>query len=515
MRSAFLAGVLLLSSTAFAANPVVTLQNDSMVSGSSSVSASAQITTGEGYAATFKVEAALTPVRLRKVQVMMVDDPSWPGTECGSFSLRVFADTAVDAPNPDGAALYDSMADGEVTFDLPGTAGSLQEIDLTTGGFSPIWIEAAGLRVELHAESNMCLLSSTGNMHFPILAVDADGVSSPGLNFLFGYEKIDEVWTPTWYDGSVVGLSGDFVMRAVVETTGCSPNCAGKTCGSDGCQGTCGTCTDDAVCVAGTCCTPACDGKQCGSDGCGASCGTCAAGSVCNANGQCDCVPACAGRECGSDGCGGSCGTCGAGLSCDPVSNWCVGVDVVEPDVTEPDTSEPDAPEPDSGEPDTGEPDTGEPDAALPDTAVPDALVEALRVDSIVPNHGPASSATDVLIVGAGFQTGVTVRLDADPITVVHVDATTVEATVPMGLASGTKTLVVKNPDGAPVTIAAAYTVDADEVVSTGGGSGCQAGGPVTTTPALLLGALLLLGGVLAVRRARVMAEARRATPLR
>jgi hypothetical protein len=490
MRSAFLVGVLLLSSTAFAANPVVTLQNDSMVSGSSSVSASAQITTGEGYAATFKVEAALTPVRLRKVQVMMVDDPSFSGDECGAFSLRVYADTGADAPSPDGPALYDSMTDGEITFDLPAAGGSLQEIDLMTGGFQPVWIDATGLRVELHAEANQCLMSGLGNMHFPILAVDADGVSSPGLNFLFGYEKIDEVWTPTWYDGSVVGLSGDFVMRAVVETTGCSPNCAGKTCGSDGCQGTCGSCQGDDVCVAGNCCTPACDGKQCGSDGCGGSCGSCGADAVCSANG-----------------------------TCDPLAP-----DVTEPDVTEPDTGEPDTGEPDTGEPDaalpeTGEPDTGEPDAALPDTATHDMdqpdTAASLHVDSIVPNHGPSTEATNVVILGTGFAAGVTVRLDADHITINHVEATTIEATVPMGLGAGVKTLIVQNPGGAGLTIAAAYTVDADEVVSTGGGSGCQAGDPVTTTPALLLGALLLLGGVLAVRRARLAHGARQAAPLR
>lgn len=34
-------------------------------------------------------------------------------------------------------------------------------------------------------------------------------------------------------------------------------------------------------------CTPSCSGKECGSDGCGGSCGTCSEGS-CNADGQCD-----------------------------------------------------------------------------------------------------------------------------------------------------------------------------------------------------------------------------------
>ncbi len=65
--------------------------------------------------------------------------------------------------------------------------------------------------------------------------------------------------------------------------------------------------------VIGAACTPSCNGKQCGSDGCGGSCGTCSAGTTCNASGTCDanaCVPNCNGKTCGDDGCGGSCGTC-------------------------------------------------------------------------------------------------------------------------------------------------------------------------------------------------------------
>eukprot|EP01129_Flabellula_baltica_P008673 TRINITY_DN3474_c0_g1_i1.p1 TRINITY_DN3474_c0_g1~~TRINITY_DN3474_c0_g1_i1.p1 ORF type:complete len:925 (-),score=184.87 TRINITY_DN3474_c0_g1_i1:1550-4282(-) len=65
-------------------------------------------------------------------------------------------------------------------------------------------------------------------------------------------------------------------------------------------------------------CTPSCSGKSCGSDGCGGACGTCSGSTVCN-NGQCEttsCTPRCSGRNCGSDGCGGSCGTCSNGQTC-------------------------------------------------------------------------------------------------------------------------------------------------------------------------------------------------------
>ena len=67
-------------------------------------------------------------------------------------------------------------------------------------------------------------------------------------------------------------------------------------------------------------CTPDCAGKECGDDGCGGTCPPgCAAGEFCNPSGQCvpSCTPDCAGKECGDDGCGGTClPGCGAGEIC-------------------------------------------------------------------------------------------------------------------------------------------------------------------------------------------------------
>lgn len=63
-------------------------------------------------------------------------------------------------------------------------------------------------------------------------------------------------------------------------------------------------------------CTPSCAGKVCGPDGCGGSCGSCQANEVCQ-GGACLCVPNCTGRECGSDGCGGTCKPgCSEGVPC-------------------------------------------------------------------------------------------------------------------------------------------------------------------------------------------------------
>ena len=74
----------------------------------------------------------------------------------------------------------------------------------------------------------------------------------------------------------------------------CVQQCSGKTCGTDGCGGTCGTCSAGSFCNAGVCTACTCTGKQCGDDGCGTGCGTCPAGKVC---GQDD--------QCGPDACGG------------------------------------------------------------------------------------------------------------------------------------------------------------------------------------------------------------------
>ncbi|MDP6943267.1 MAG: hypothetical protein QF464_03885 [Myxococcota bacterium] len=119
----------------------------------------------------------------------------------------------------------------------------------------------------------------------------------------------------------------------------CVSVCVGKTCGGDGCGGSCGTCDDGFACdLAGQCvCDPLCDGKVCGDDGCGDTCGACVFGSECDDSGHCVCVTDCVDRECGGDGCGGSCGVCTSVEICsdlgtcvpDPMAG-CGGLDLAE-----------------------------------------------------------------------------------------------------------------------------------------------------------------------------------------
>jgi len=117
-------------------------------------------------------------------------------------------------------------------------------------------------------------------------------------------------------------------------STCCVPQCAGKSCGPDGCGGSCAPgCAAGEVCKSdGTCCATGCGTSCGGADACGGTC-TCGIGLRCFM-GSC-CRPSCAGSGgcgptiCGSDGCGGSCGNCPGGLPtccrtvCKPAGGFC------------------------------------------------------------------------------------------------------------------------------------------------------------------------------------------------
>jgi len=110
-----------------------------------------------------------------------------------------------------------------------------------------------------------------------------------------------------WLDScgiiDLANVSTDCEHECIVNECTCVPKCAGKQCGDDGCDGSCGSCDDDNPCTSNSCSNGSCeypnvtDGKSCGS------------GNWCQ-SGSCECKPACSGKECGDDGCGGSCGTC-------------------------------------------------------------------------------------------------------------------------------------------------------------------------------------------------------------
>jgi hypothetical protein len=68
----------------------------------------------------------------------------------------------------------------------------------------------------------------------------------------------------------------------------CTPNCLRRTCGPDGCGGSC-ECGADQTCRNGICCVHQCSAtRPCGDNGCGGSCGACSAIETCH-NGSCIC----------------------------------------------------------------------------------------------------------------------------------------------------------------------------------------------------------------------------------
>ncbi len=83
-------------------------------------------------------------------------------------------------------------------------------------------------------------------------------------------------------------------VEDTVAPDACQPNCINRTCGDDGCGGSCGSCGDPAkpICdpLLGQCkagCVPQCKGKNCGDDTCGGTCGACQGSDVCSSVGVC------------------------------------------------------------------------------------------------------------------------------------------------------------------------------------------------------------------------------------
>jgi hypothetical protein len=122
--------------------------------------------------------------------------------------------------------------------------------------------------------------------------------------------------------------SGEQCLPGGVCGPPCVPDCRGRTCGGDGCGGSCGDCGPDCLCYDGTCqCDTICPShSQCGDQCCGDQQTCCLDRECCDDDQTCIwgptpalffcCTPSCDGRNCGPDRCGGSCGTCPAGHPC-------------------------------------------------------------------------------------------------------------------------------------------------------------------------------------------------------
>ncbi|MFH2009706.1 MAG: hypothetical protein ABI333_24140, partial [bacterium] len=153
------------------------------------------------------------------------------------------------------------------------------------------------------------------------------------------------IFAPAIFGPAIFGLAIFGLLSCVDGGTGgdCEPDCVGRCCGSDGCDGVCADacgdtqefCDEDSCTCSSTCVPSSCSalGKECGTwpDGCSGvtDCGSCPGSQVCDDNGACpECVPDCTGRCCGPDGCGGSCpDTCsGSSGFCDAILCTCASV---------------------------------------------------------------------------------------------------------------------------------------------------------------------------------------------
>jgi hypothetical protein len=306
-----------------------------------------------------------------------------------------------------------------------------------------------------------------------------------------------------WVYANKIGVQGDFIIRArAMAASGgpCTPDCTGKDCGDDGCDGWCGDCEDGTSCVAGKCkaCEKSCTGKDCGDDGCGGQCGECAEGETCTAgkcvSDTCDPVANCAGKDCGDDGCGGVCGVCGEkeqcvkgqcqGEACDPIANCgqkecgddgCGGVCGI----------------------------CGEGEECVQGICQEPAMPGDLMITKMDPSEGFEDEETPVSIIGKGFQKGVTAKLGGTTLNGIdQVTSELIDARVPASLNPGTYMLIVVNPDETSVTLDNAFTVKAREAVvpDEDDGGGCNSSGSACLPAVLLLAMALLLAGLRRVR---------------
>lgn len=94
--------------------------------------------------------------------------------------------------------------------------------------------------------------------------------------------------------------------------------------------------------------------------------------------------------------------------------------------------------------------------------------IAAPTFTSITPSTGITTGGTDVVIVGTGFQSGLTCTIGGASVTnLVLTGSTTINCTTPAGTA-GAKNVVITNPDAQTVTGTNAYTYEAPA----GGGGG-------------------------------------------
>jgi hypothetical protein len=209
------------------------------------------------------------------------------GTDSGNGNLlTVQQATLAQGATLSSLSFYVVTASGNLelgVYDATGAGGGPGALKAQTGSFTP----TAGWNT--HRVSSSVLLAA-GTYWLAYLP------SSDTLSFAVDRSTQSANWwvsytfapMPAAFPTSGVSSgTSHWSLYATLNAGPCAPSCGGKVCGSDGCDGSCGTCASGTCNSSGQCgCTPSCSGKQCGPDGCGGTCGTCSSGT-CSASGQC------------------------------------------------------------------------------------------------------------------------------------------------------------------------------------------------------------------------------------
>jgi len=138
-------------------------------------------------------------------------------------------------------------------------------------------------------------------------------------------------------------------------------------------------------------------------------------------------------------------------------------------------------------------PDAGEP--ANTDSGV--APAGPPTITDISPDSTDEGTAANVMVVGTGFQEGLTLKIGAISAEVRLLSgSTTIVADVPMGIAAGVYDVIVTNPDGQSAILSDGFTVRGDDPGTPVAKEGCTSAGAGT-------GGLWLLLGLGLIRRRR------------
>jgi MYXO-CTERM domain-containing protein len=464
----FIVGVFLLSLQGQAFAVDYFLKNDGMGENFEGTTATAELISGEMYAATFELPSSWQlPVELQGVRVLMVDGSEPSKTYCGRFTIEVWEEAAgaptnpgtcpftrVKDPGPVVYSMSNQFQSNPIGFELVGNNNNWQDMRFSAINnnaqlgvtINPVMLDTRRVRVAIKAIDNQCFNVSNANA-FPVLVTDDDGTSAD--NFLYGEADLcgsisgtvppPEFYYWTDFAQYFQATPGDFIMRLIFDRPGPGGGDVGVDAGADA-------------------------GPDVGMD---------------------------AGMDVGSD-----IGSSDIGLDAKP-ADVSGGEDVAQQDTS-------------SGQQDTG---------------------AELSITSVSPSTITNDQSTNIAIVGSGFVAGAQVLIGAEAVGVTETQSGIIKATVPEGFALGMHDVIVTNPggatavleDGLEVTEPGAADADAgagadtDSVGQSNNGSGAAAEGcgcrsvdtaAATSTWAWVLAALALLGVML--RRRLVPARRRR-----